>query len=77
MRGASSHVCLTPSYISRRTVVSCEATVTAFEAQGDKAYVAGFYVSKANADANAVKAPMYFQQIIKENGDWKWRGNQK
>ena len=51
--------------------------MTVFEPRGDKAYVDGFCLSKAKSDANALKAPMIFQQIIKENGQWKWFGNQK
>jgi len=66
-----------PFSLIPRSVVSCEATVTVFEPQGDKAYVAGFFVSKAKPDANAVKKPMYFQQIIKEDGQWRWFGTQK
>ena len=57
--------------------ISCEATVTAFEPRGDKAYVDGFYLQKAKGDANALKWPMSFQQIINEHGEWKWFGNQK
>ena len=58
-------------------VTSSEPTVTIFEAQGDKAYVDGFYTSKMRNAANAVRIPMNNQQIIKENGQWKWYGNQK
>jgi hypothetical protein len=52
-----------------------ESTVTTFEARGDRAYVDGF--CKAKDDPNAPKAPMSLQQIIKEQGRWKWFGNQK
>jgi hypothetical protein len=52
-----------------------ESTVTSFEPRGDRAYVDGF--CKAKDDPNAPKAPMSFQQIIKEQGQWKWYGNQK
>jgi hypothetical protein len=55
--------------------ITREPTVTVFEAQGDKAYVAGFH--KAKGDPNDLKAPMTLQQIIKEQGQWKWFGNQK
>ncbi len=57
--------------------ISCEATVTAFEPRGDKAYLDGFWLTKTKGDANAVKLPIYFQQIINEHGQWKWYGNQK
>jgi hypothetical protein len=56
---------------------SCEATVTIFEPRGDKAYIDGFFLSKAKGDANALKTPMSLQQIINEHGQWKWYGNQK
>ena len=62
------------SPIQRGTI--SEATVTVFEPRGDKAYVDGFFY-KAKGDAIAVKAPMDFQQIINEHGQWKWFGNQK
>ncbi|MGD0659792.1 MAG: hypothetical protein ABSD38_17175 [Syntrophorhabdales bacterium] len=58
-------------------VISREAIVTVFEARGDKAYVDGFWLDKAKGDANALKSPMSYQQIINEHGEWKWFGNQK
>ena len=58
-------------------ITSYEPTVTIFEAQGDKAFVDGFFTSKRRDDANAVKVPMGFRQIIKEKGQWKWYGDQK
>ena len=58
-------------------VISQEATVTVFEARGDKAYVDGFWLQKTKDDATALKAPIYYQQIINEHGQWKWFGNQK
>jgi hypothetical protein len=66
-----------PNSPIQRVITSSEATVTAFEAHGDKAYVDGFYLGKAKGDANSFKSPMVFQQIIKEQGQWKWYGNQK
>ncbi len=57
--------------------ISCEPTVTVFEPHGDKAYIDGFFLSKAKGDASALKMPMVFQQIINEHGEWKWYGNQK
>jgi hypothetical protein len=58
-------------------LTSCEPTVTVFEPQGDKAYVDGFFLSKAKGSVGALKIPMAWQQIIKEHGQWKWFGNQK
>jgi hypothetical protein len=57
--------------------ISCEPTVTVFEPRGDRAYVDGFFLQKVKGDANALKMPMGFQQIINEHGEWKWYGNQK
>jgi hypothetical protein len=35
-------------------------------------------LSKTPGDANGIKGPVsYQQQIIKQNGQWKWYGNQK
>jgi len=61
----------------QRGLISCEATVTVFELRGDKAYLDGFVLEKAKGDANALKIPMAFQQIINEHGEWKWYGNHK
>ena len=61
----------------QRGVTSSEATVTFFEAQGDKAYLDGFYSSKGRDDAKPLKLPMNGQQIIKENDQWKFYGNHK
>jgi hypothetical protein len=58
-------------------VTSYEATVTVFEAHGDKAYIDGFFIEKAKGDANAGNFPVFFQQIVNEHGQWKWFGNQK
>jgi len=64
-------------YPIQQGVISSEPTVTVFETRGDKAYIDGFFLTKANGDANAVKIPMSFEQIINEHGEWKWFGNQK
>jgi len=66
-----------PTSPIRQGVTSFEATATVFEPHGDKAYIDGFFLSKAKGDANAVKIQMSFQQIINEHGEWKWFGNQK
>jgi len=65
---------LDPTYF---TFISWEPTVTLFEPRGDKAYVDGFFRVKAKGEANALKWPMSWQQIINEHGEWKWFGNQK
>ena len=66
-----------PASPSQMGVISCKATVTVFEARGDKAYVDGFFLEKQKGDTNALKVPMVFQQIINEHGEWRWFGNQK
>jgi hypothetical protein len=66
-----------PAFPIQRGLTSCEATVTVFEPRGEKAFVDGFVLSNARGDATALKAPMTFQQIINEHGEWKWFGNQK
>jgi hypothetical protein len=52
-------------------------TVTRFELQGDKAYLAGFGTAELLNGAPAPAAPISGSQIIKESGQWKWYGNQK
>ena len=66
-----------PTAPPQRGIILFDATVTVFEPQGDKAYMDGFFLSKAKGETNALKGPMAFQQINKENGQWKWYGNQK
>ena len=61
----------------QRGVISDEAIVTVFEPRGDKAYMDGFFLTKLKGDANALKYPLSWQQIINEHGEWKWFGNQK
>ena len=46
--------------------------LTDFVPAGDKAYLAGF--TSGNFRKNAV---MRETAIIKENGEWKWYGNQR
>ncbi len=58
-------------------LTSESATVTVFEPHGDKAYIDGFFTNKYKEDPLPVTWYMGFQQIIKENGQWKWYGNQK
>jgi len=45
--------------------------ITDFVPAGDRAYLAGFTVT------NGSKWPLYGASIIKENGEWKWYGNQR
>src|SRR5208337_1207450 len=60
----------------RQSLISCETTVTVFEARGDKAYVAGFdlNVDKVKGETTAAKIPILWEQIINEHGQWKWYG---
>ena len=57
-------------------VTSQEITVTVFEPQGDKTYLAGFVAGKFKSGTSFVN-PLGQQHMIKENGQWKWCGNQK
>jgi len=57
--------------------VTLEPVVTIYEPHGDRAYVDGFILVNAKNGTNPVKAPLYNRQIIKEQGRWKWYGNQK
>ena len=66
-----------PASPIQKDVISEEATVTVFEPHGDKAYIDGFWLRKTKGNATALKAPMSYQQIINEHGQWKWYGNQK
>jgi hypothetical protein len=66
-----------PTSPIRQSYISSEIVVTVFEAHGEKAYVDGFIIGKAKGEANALKFPLSFQQIINEHGEWKWFGNQK
>jgi hypothetical protein len=52
-------------------ITSYEVGITYFVAAGDKAYLAGYTIS------NGTKFPLGGASIIKENGEWKWYGNQR
>jgi hypothetical protein len=52
-------------------VTSVEVGITEFVSAGDKAYLAGFITSRWG------KAMLRGTSIIKENGEWKWYGNQR
>jgi hypothetical protein len=52
-------------------ITSVEVGITDFVAEGDKAHLAGF-ISR-----NGAKYVLKETSIIKENGEWKWYGNQR
>ena len=52
-------------------VTSVNGTVTDFVAEGDRAYLAGF------VSGNFGTVQILETSIIKENGEWKWYGNQR
>jgi hypothetical protein len=59
-------------------LASLPMTATFFEAQGDKAYVSGFYGGKLKDGTPARTTPVgNLMQLIKENGEWKYLGNNK
>jgi hypothetical protein len=66
-----------PASPAKRDVLLCEPTVTLFEPRADRAYVDGFFVEQSKGESTALKIPFTWQQIIKEQGQWKWFGNQK
>jgi hypothetical protein len=66
-----------PSSPIRLGVTSRKATVTIFEREGDKAYLAGFQGGQFKSGANAPAWPIAHNQLINEHGQWKWFGNQR
>ena len=52
-------------------VTSCEIGITDFVPAGDRAYLTGFI------RGNWGKSILLETSIIKENGEWKWYGNQR
>jgi hypothetical protein len=52
-------------------ITSLEVGITDFIAEGDKTYLAGFWATYLG------KRPLIGSPIIKENGEWKWYGNQR
>jgi hypothetical protein len=61
----------------RAGISSMKVTVTVFEPAEDKAYLAGFISGKLKSGVPSPDLPIGDNQIIKENGQWKWYGNQK
>jgi hypothetical protein len=53
------------------SINSFEITITDFVPAGDRAYLTGFIIS------NGAKMALIQTSIIKENGEWKWYGNQR
>ncbi len=58
-------------------IESGKTTITIFEPQGNKAYLTGFPAGRLKSGAPWPETPLGDRQIIKENGHWKWYGNQK
>jgi hypothetical protein len=52
-------------------IASLEINITGFESQENKADLAGFI------SVNSGKVPLTLSPITKENGQWKWYGNQR
>ena len=53
-------------------ITSHEVGITDFVAAGDRAYLAGFTIVNGT-----MRLPLPHTSIIKENGQWKWYGNQR
>ena len=66
-----------PSSPIQLGITSATLTVTIFEPRGDKAYLAGFHGGKLKSGAPGPTPPLTNNQLIKENGEWKWYGNQR
>jgi hypothetical protein len=54
------------------STTSCEIVITDFVSAGDVAHIAG-----SVTHSPLVKGPLQETSIIKENGEWKWYGNQR
>jgi hypothetical protein len=54
------------------SITSQKGTTTDFVLAGDRAYFTGFVIFN-----NTATIPNTFTSIIKENGEWKWYGNQR
>jgi hypothetical protein len=52
-------------------ITQSDAGITEFVLSGDRAYLAGFGAT------NLGKGMLQGTSIIKENGEWKWYGNQR
>jgi hypothetical protein len=52
-------------------VTSGEVGITEFVPSGDRVYLTGF------GTTNLAKMMLFDASIIKENGEWKWYGNQR
>ena len=53
------------------SIMSLEVGITDFVAAGDRAYLAGFVMGSWG------KSPMPGSLIVKENGEWRFYGNQR
>jgi hypothetical protein len=53
-------------------ITSIKWTITDFVPMGDRAYLTGFTISNTFG-----KWPITETSIVKENGEWKWYGNQR
>jgi hypothetical protein len=53
------------------SITSYEVIITDFIPANDRAHLTGFVVF------NGAKFPLDTPTIIKENGEWKWYGNQR
>jgi hypothetical protein len=53
------------------SITSFEVGITDLVPEGDQVYIAGFAIS------NGTKVVLQGTSIIKENGEWKWYGNQR
>jgi hypothetical protein len=59
--------------------ISLKGTITDFVPAGDRAYLTGFVIGNFAKPpvTETAKIPITDTSIIKENGEWKWYGNQR
>jgi len=57
------------------SITSIKDTITQFVPAGDRAYLTGFGIFNIFNDIVTMPNPQ--TSIIKENGEWKWYGNQR
>jgi hypothetical protein len=59
--------------------ISLKGTITDFVSAGERAYLTGFVIGNFAKPpiTETAKIPITETSIIKENGEWKWYGNQR
>jgi hypothetical protein len=66
-----------PASLLKMGLSSADTTITVYVDQGNKAFLAGFVSGKTKDGERLPDLALNGEWIIKENGQWKWYGNQK